>query len=148
MQVQNTFRQNEILFYALLVGQVLVGGMLRFVLLDSNRSASSEYSTIVTIVLITCFVLTLFFRKRASDTIPLTASPAEKMDHFRKYLILQAAFLEGANMIILLLAFMDNNSKYLPWFVVGVVGFLTLRPNKLKFQEEYKMTPAEFEQVK
>lgn len=143
----NTFRQNEIIFYALLAGQVFIGLVLRFALMQPDSGTAGEYGTIIPIAVAAGIALSFFFRKRAADTIPETGTPTEKINHYRLYFILQVAVLEGANLIALVLAFLDNNARALLWFALGVVAFLALRPNKAKFQADYNLSMAEMDEI-
>jgi len=147
MQPKATFRQNEIMYYAMLAAQLLIALMMRFVLIQPDHSSSDDYSVIIPIILGVGIAMSFFFRNRAADTIPLTGTPTEKLNHYRRYLILQAAILEGCNLIIILLAMMDNNPRSFLWFVPGILVFLTLRPNKLNFLNDYQLSQTDLDRL-
>lgn len=147
MYTLDSFKQIDIMFFAMLAGQVLVGLLLRFVLMVPERSMTDNFGWLAPIIVSVGIALALVFRRTGSVSAPKQGSISEKFHHYRKHLLLQLAALEIANIMALLLSILDNNPKTFYWFVLGVLFFLTLRPNKLKIQEDYNLSPSEMEQM-
>lgn len=146
MDAPITFRQNVILYYAMLAGQLLFVLIIRFVFIKPERGISTEFSTLIPIIVAAGVVLALFVKRKGSESALKNGTLSEKMDHYRRYLIVQLALLEGANLLALVLSFLDNNPKSLLWFYLGLLVFLTLRPNRQKFQSDYNLSQSEMEQ--
>lgn len=150
MNQKRNFSQLQILFYALLAGQVLMGAALWFLM--KNRTAQEGhdadlYRLIVPVVVIGGVVVSLLIRRMMKRQAASLTTLQEKVEHFWKMWILRAAIQEGGNLMAAVLAFIAGSTYLLLWFVIGVAAFLLLRPSLFAFGNDYDVEGPDLEKL-
>lgn len=141
----NLFKQTQIVYIGLLLGQVLMGVILFFLLQKMERELSAEFpfNYIIPGAVVFGIIAAQFFQRKQSESIPTSGSLEEKMAHFRKWGIMKWAVAEGGNLISLILTFLFGNIVSYLWFGIGVVMFAFLRPTLDKFATDYQLSQKE-----
>jgi len=146
-------QQMNILHLALLGGQLMIFVMLYF-FLDSPQASEKTtkvagelggvkgvFPIVYAIVVSTAFQL---YNKRKKIGQKLQGSLMEKLAHYRVSFILRAAFIEGANLLVLLLYFFFAKTMlFLVMFASGIVIFLLIRPTANRIIEDYQLSGSE-----
>ena len=147
MATQNqpaTFKQTQIAYYAMFMGQAFIALMIFYLMQESNGNApESPFDIIIPGAVVIGFAASYFIAQQRKNGIPVNGSVQEKIDHYRTTSIMKWAIMEGGNLISLVLTFVMANTNYLMWFGLGLAAFVLLRPAKDKFMEEYQINNAE-----
>ena len=148
-QQPTTFKTVQILFYALLGGQLFFGLVIFFLMKNdlADRSVESPYHIIIPMAVVLGIAASRMIWQKQKGGIPLKASAKEKIEHYRRALVMRAAIAEGANLIALLFTFSFATIPYLLWFGLGIATFALLRPTLDGFSQEYQLTQNEIEEV-
>jgi len=147
------FRSINILYLAMLAGQVMIAGVLYFVgtgseTVDSNALVKGGIDSMV-IIGISIFVAAVsasfvLFNKRKVEGSGLQGSLMDKLRHYRSSFVLRAALLEGPNlMMIVFYFFLKSNIVFLLLFAVGIVLFLMIRPTVDRITQDYQLSGME-----
>lgn len=147
MNAKELFYQINILYYALLAGQILFCIIILFALLDPETRQSgwpeAPFGLIVPILLASIIPIVFFINNRqlsqATDQKDLPAKAA----HYRTLVLLRSALIEGANLFCLVALLLENNSTFLIFFGAGLLLFLYFRPSVNEFLQHYQLSGAE-----
>lgn len=144
-QKPNLFKQTQILYFALLLGQVLMGVMLFMLMKGRPADAPVDFpfNYIIPAAVVLGIVASQLFHRKQNASIPTSAPLDEKLAHFRKWGIMKWAVAEGGNLLSLILTFLLGNITTYVWFGVGVVMFAFLRPTLDKFASDYQLSQKE-----
>ena len=139
-----SFKQIQILYYALFMGQAFMA-LVIFYLMQEGYENSPEFpfDIIIPGAVVMGFAISYFIGQQRKNDIPVNGNMQEKLDHYRTTNILKWAILEGGNLISLILTFVMASTNYLLWFGLGLAAFVLLRPAKDKFMEEYQVKSRE-----
>ncbi len=145
------FQQLNVLYYALLVGQVLFAAVVYFLLsndmTDHALPDASLFQWLVPpVIMAGAGAAYLLNRQRQAQLDQLADLPA-KTDHYRSSVIIRSALMEGANLFAVIAALIDVNMTYLFYFAVGLLAFIYFRPSKDEFSSAYDLSAAEREQL-
>ena len=145
------FQQLNVLYYALLGGQLLFAGVVYFLLSNDMTAhappAASVFQWLVPpVILAGAGAAYLLNRRRQAQLYQLTDLPG-KADHYRNSVIIRSALMEGANLFAVIAALIDVNMTYLLYFAVGLLAFVYFRPSKEEFSSAYDLNAAEREQL-
>lgn len=134
------FKTLKLLFYFLLAGQILFGGVVWWMLQNQleKKHFFSNYGFLAAIILgwmtVSAFVL---YRQRLRRGVQLPSLPM-KLSHYRTSSIFRWAMLEMGNLAVIIIAFMELNSQLMLLFLVGMAVFLLTIPSEEVFEREYK----------
>lgn len=133
-----TFKSTQILYWAMFLGQFLMGVVLFYVVGAADQIPSSPFDLIIPAAPILGFAASFFMGQQRKSTIPDQNAPMlEKLEHYRTSNIIKYALAEGGNLICLVLTFIMANETYFIWYGLGLAGFVLLRPNKEQFKTDY-----------
>jgi hypothetical protein len=145
----NPFKQTQIIYFGLLIGQVLMGVLLFLLMqkMELERSVESPFNLIIPGAVAVGIIASQFLQRKQTESLPISASIGQKLEHFRKWGIMKWAVAEGGNLLSLVLTFLFGNITTYIWFGVGVVMFAFLRPTLDKFANDYQISQTEREQL-
>ena len=143
----NDFKGINILYYALVAGQILIALVMSYLMIDSEKTFSWEMSNpfhlIAPILMLSCISIGSFlFTKKMEEGKNLNGLN-EKLEHYRASIILRSTLLEGANLICIIFFFLEQNYFFLMLFFIGFGAFLLVRPSADFFKEKYKLNEEE-----
>ena len=153
---KGSFKQLDILFMALLAGQILLCVILYFLAGNGeNRSdasamnweLSNTFVLVVMALLPGAYVLSrmIYLRRRAEGALLLGLQ--RKIEHYRATVVIQMAVLEGVNLIALVFFFLQGSLVLLLFFALGLIFFLQVRPSLERFSDDYEISVAEKQQL-
>lgn len=146
---QSAFRNTSLIFYALLLGQLLFGAVVYYLLATTpGREFGdavdllpplSPYLVLAAVALPAHFLNRLRRNQGASLTGPL----GSKILHYRTTVLLRSAVLEAGNILILTFILLTFASSYWFAFAIGIGLFLLARPSREEFLSIYPLTTEE-----
>lgn len=145
-----SYKQIQILFFALLAGQVMIGAVIYFLLITGEfapKTGENMFNYIVPVVVLGSVAASVFINRHVGQRAGEQAGLQEKLLHYRTRNILRWAVLQGGNMIALVLAALEGDTLLLFWFAFGVMAFAVMRPSLDKFREEYQLTNTERQEL-
>ncbi|MBI5914858.1 MAG: hypothetical protein HY842_05735 [Bacteroidetes bacterium] len=145
-----TFKQIQILFFALLAGQVMIGAVLFFVLtIDGVESSAggSVFKFIIPVAVFGSISASVFINRYFGEQAGTQANLQAKLQHFRTRNLFRWAVQEAGNLVAIVLAALDANTLLMFWFAFGAMAFAMARPSLDKFLEEYQLTNAERQEL-
>lgn len=144
MNQPTTFKHLQIIYFALLLGQVFMGLVIFFLMKDQAAgTVEVPFNFIIPGAVIFGIIGSQFLQRKQNGSIPTSGTPDEKFAHFRKWGIMKWAIAEGGNLLSLVLTFIMGNMTTYTWFGVGLVMFAFLRPTLDKFATDYQLSPNE-----
>ncbi|MEZ4961664.1 MAG: hypothetical protein R2830_17680 [Saprospiraceae bacterium] len=144
------FKTLIIIYVAMLVGQLLFGGLIWWLLQQQETKSAGIFSGsgLLVMLVVGCAALIslILNRSRSEKGADLKGLP-QKLMHYRTTCIFRWAFLEMGNMVAIIFAFLDQNSTLLLFFALGIGLFLLARPSNVQFAEMYHLTPNEEQEI-
>lgn len=137
ISIKDHLKNLNVLYLALIAGQVLICGIFLFLTIQGKEEATSHYifiGPLLSIATITAAFMLYNTHKKQAKKIK---DEDEKLLHHRSTNIIRWALLEGGNLINVILFFLEGNYIYLLFFAMGLLAFLMLRPTEKAFKEEY-----------
>jgi hypothetical protein len=146
------FQQLRILYFALLAGQL---GFLFVIFMLKGQPSRMGLLTLdnplpllsVGLMFVAVLVAYGLNEKRKALGAQSGGNLAEKAEHYRSVIIFRCALTEAANMVALVLAFLNGDGIFFLVFAAGVVAFLYFRPDVREFLRDYNLKPAEYREV-
>ncbi len=147
VSTQNDFKANYIIYYALVAGQVLIALVVSYLLIGSEITfdwdMSNPFHLIAPIFILSCISMSSFlFTKKMEEAKSITGL-FPKLEHYRSAIILRSAIMEGANLVCIMIFFLEQNYFFLLLFSIGLGVFLLVRPSEEMFREKYRLTEEE-----
>lgn len=147
MNTKELFRQINILYFALLAGQILFCTVVVFAILDPETRQTgwpeAPFGLLVPVLLAGIIPLVFFINNRQLQQAPAQENLSAKIGHYRTLVILRSALIEGANLFCLVVLLLENNSTFLIFFGAGLLLFLYFRPSVNEFLQHYQLSGAE-----
>ena len=146
MKQPTTFKSIYTLFSVLLVGQVFLAVVIAFLIPEleiDNVLRFTQRSMIVLATLVGAGLASfLVYRRRIKQGASLTGLPV-KLEHYRASNIIRWAILEGVNLLIIVIAFLESYPRMLWFLAPGLAIFLRTSPSKEGFINDYQLTAQE-----
>lgn len=142
---KEVFKSTQILYLALLMGQMLFAGVVYFLLTPDNlnevtTAPSSIFQNILPFVMVSSIGLAFYLYKIRLQQVPSMQDLSEKITHHRTTNIIRWAFIEGANFFALVVAMLEGTPFYLIYFGLGLLVFVFMRPTVNGFAKDYNLT--------
>jgi len=135
------------MYAALLIGQVLFFLIILYVVWGSIGSSGIlplDYNT--QLMLAAAGLIGVFFGARAIGNLFRDQALAkkqdvhEKLNTYRKSLILRWVLAESINIMILIIALLEQNQTLLLFFGLGILVFLSFKPSPTAFAQAYSLS--------
>jgi len=138
-----------IIFYALLIGQLLFFAFVFWFSGSENFTANKELDEIFQIVVpIFGFAMMIFSRFLYNKNISSVDEKEDaiiKVGKYRTFKIIQWAQVEGASMLSLVALMLTGNHLYSAVFIFLIGYFFLVKPSKGNFANEMKLNSADAE---
>lgn len=150
-------KQMNILYLAMLVGQVMIFVTLYFINQNEEKTFNLDMNAIKDPIFLIALVIAggaamasiFIYTKRKEQGAKLSGTLMEKLGHYRQSLITRIALLEGSNLgMILFYFFIKTNVIFLFFFVLGLLLFLQARPTVDRIVQDYQLSDAEQNQLR
>ena len=131
------FNQLNIIFLSMLAGQVLLLGIIHFVV---GVSPDQDDSMIIIIPVILASAMVgayMIYQNRKGQAAELETLE-EKVAHYRSSAMLRLALMEGAVLLSIIAYFLEGNTMYLSYIAVGIMTFGYYRPSEAEFEKDYE----------
>lgn len=140
---KKSFQSTQVIYYALLAGQLLFATIIILVINQPTGAFKIELSDTFTLisVLATVSVLALsnFIYNRQIMRASHMDTLAQVLPHLTTTTILRAAPIEGVNLLNLVFLMMTNNPFFLLPFALGILIFLSVRPTIDLLRRDYNL---------
>lgn len=145
----------QILYTALLVGQVLFLIITSVLIFSGNFSADSSLGQYLFQISIVCIVIglagyfagTALFRKKLEQLNNSSKSLMEKLNDYRGISITRWALSEFATLFSIVMVFVAGSPALLAVAILLIVLFLTIRPSLSKAASDLNVSEMEIEQM-
>lgn len=145
------FQQLNILYLALLAGQLLFCGVAYFLIYnnmtDHQPPDDALFKTLVPLFILGGAGAAYFLNRRRQVQGGELDSLEAKAQHYRSSVIIRSALMEGANLFAIVAGLLQQDLLYLLYFAVGVLAFVYFRPSKQNFIREYELSGREIEEL-
>lgn len=153
--IPEQFRANQIIWLALLAGQILMAMVFVFLISQTEGGLNfgkigdpvSMFLMIAIVLSVSCTALSFFMYNKRKEEIPSLKNLDEKIMHFRSTFILRASLLNGATMVCLIFMFMEENLLYLILALILMSILTRVRPTVDQFKNDYPLTSSERNQL-
>lgn len=143
--VEQFLRSITIIYFALLMGQILLVGTFTFLKLGLGITSTEDigelkfiFQIIIPVGLIFGFGMGQFLMNKRLPSIR-QLSFTEKLNQYRSLLIIRCALLEGFILFAAVVYYLSDDYIFLGYVFLGVMGFLFLRPTRFKLQEDLEI---------
>lgn len=145
--MKTTFKQINVLYLALLAGQVMFAVTVLYVggIPKSLGQLNFDQPMLLMSIAVTFFSIIAAYsinEKRKTAGAQL-GSFDEKLEHYRGVVIVRCALTEGANLMALVMAMLSKEGFFFVLFGVGLLAFLYFRPSVPEFSRSYHLRPEE-----
>lgn len=127
--MKTDFKNLQIIFLALLIGQIAFAVVANFVITDSEITDTGMLIYLVPVVMITGILAGNYIFNSNLKKISTEKTTEEKFQEYRKYALLRWALMEGGNLLAVAAAIVEAKTLYFALFAVGIVFFAMTRPN-------------------
>ena len=143
MDVQQEFKSLNIIWLALTIGPILMAGALIIPSLPLEQPEDGVFDFILPLVFFSAIGIGYLMHQRRLGTAISVKGLQEQFNHYRTGSIISLALIEGANIVTVLFTFLGGNLNNLLYLAIGLLAMLYFRPNMIKFQQEYELTPED-----
>lgn len=146
------FRSIQIIFAALLLGQLIFAGVVYFLIQSGEFPPQAEngklFANLILVVLAAsvgaAWLLNQFLGSRAIQEGDLRL----KLGRYQQRVLLRLALIEGGNLMGIILTLLTGNVQNLAYMVLGLAMFLLFRPNIGELARDYGLSTQEEEEVR
>jgi hypothetical protein len=142
-------RSLQILFFALLSGQILVCTILYFIweIPPTTEEESDLWLKIASVATIALLGLGMFLRKKNVEQARTQTNLEDKKARYRAALVLQWALTESATMLNVVVFCMTSNMSALSVAAAVILFFAMLMPTRGKLVDELELNFSEQNQL-
>ena len=152
--MKDHFRNLNLMFAALSLGQILFLVIILYVLwgdMSKTNTLGIDQQTLLMIgaaaflgIAYAARGLGNYFRNKAVNE---KQALEQKVSTYRTSLILRWALVEGFNLFVLIIAFLQEDKTLLFLFGAGLIVFFSLKPSATAFAEAYELSLQEENQI-
>ena len=150
MNVQENFKQLDVIYFALLAGQILFAGVSIF-LNDFRMEMGIENNIFLYIIPLMGFGVILLDGwiqgKRKEEAAKMETGLDEKIMHYRQTTLIRSALIEGVNLLAIVGYFLTSNLYLLVFLGLGLLLFLQVKPSKAHFIKLYKLASSDRDSI-
>ncbi len=132
-------KQTNIIYLALLAGQVLLAVVIYLLLIDPEKGVQDGrlYQWLVPLVIVGVVVAARAFDNWYLNQAKPSQDQQYKERHYVGRVIMRLAIVEGGNLLALMVAIITNNPLYILFCGMGLGVFYFFRPKASEFEEQY-----------
>jgi len=134
------FKQLQLIFFALLAGQVVFAGVVYYTISQSLAQTSEMpmFTYLIPLVLLSAVAMSYFLNKQLKAQASEQKTEDEKSIHYKRRVILRAAILEGGNLMAIIAVLITGQMYFMLYFLLGIIIFYFFRPTEQEMQEDYQ----------
>jgi hypothetical protein len=137
MENTNTnIKQLIIIYFALIMGQVLFASVVYFIM-GEESSSDSFFGLVVPILSISTIGLSYFFYNKRKESGRNLKSLSGKINHYKVSNFIRFALMEGGNLFALVAVLLTNSMYFYLFFGLGMAAFLMAKPSQEGFINDY-----------
>ncbi len=140
------FRQLQVLFFAMVIGQLLFMAVVIFLLWEGGLAPSYLLGEYEDLMIAGAYVAGMIFMSRFIDSMwkkqiaTMQRLQRSSFGHYRSTVILRLAILEGAGLLTIILAMVTRNPVLFLATALGLMAFWTAQPREQEFTDRYDKT--------
>lgn len=132
------FKKLQLIFYALVGGQLLFAGVVFFMLQQQQEFADMPYfSILVPAAVLGGAFLGYYLSNQLRVSAAEQQTEEDQLLHYRRRVILRLALTEGGNIIALVGALLTGNTTFFLFFALGMTIFFYFRPSLVEMANDY-----------
>jgi hypothetical protein len=136
----------NIIFLGFILGQIALAAVFSYLVNTNGTSDAGEDSglgMILPFIVIGAFgaAYTVYNSRKATGAA--IENLEEKVGHYVQSALLRLSVMEGANLMVLVLMYVQNDLSYLTYFALGLLGFLYFRPSRNQLINDYELSVSE-----
>lgn len=143
MNKLNFLKLNQLIFIALLMGMLVFGAIAFFLNKDQAQlsiNTQDPFTFIAPVLLVAGIFAGNFIYKKLLSQIRNAKNLQQKVGVYTSSSIIRYALIEGPVLFSIVAFLISANSFFLIFTVVGILYFLTLKPNPDKIAREADLT--------
>lgn len=138
--MKNDFKNLQIIFLGLLLGQIAFAVVANFMITDIAITDTGALIYLVPAVIIVGIVAgNYIFNLNLKKTISKETSLEEKFGEYRKNAIVRWAMMEMGNLLAIVAAIIEGKTLYFALFAIGLIFFSMTRPNIIDFSKQFNL---------
>ena len=143
--VATAFKQLNIIYLALITGQLAFASVVYFLSMDEEASGDDlgVLKFIVPILSLVTIGVSYFIYNKLIQKGQAIEGLGEKLAHYRTTNIIRWALVEGGNLFAIVIFLISGETYLLMFFALGFVVFLMYRPSKDGFISNYNLSGSE-----
>lgn len=132
-------RQLQLIFYALVAGQVIFAGVCYYLIENEMFSTQdiAELRLVVPIAVVGAMAISYFLNEQLRQKASTLKSLEAQAAHYKQRVILRLALLEGANLFAIVAYLITGKINFLLFFAVGLLLFYYFRPSEVEMERDY-----------
>lgn len=147
--MKNDFKNLQIIFLALLIGQIAFAIIANFMITDITITDTGALIYLVPAVMIVGIVAgNYIFNSNLKKIIANENSVEDKFGEYRKNSIVRWAMMEMGNLLAIVAALIEGKTLYFALFAVGLIFFAMTRPNIEDFSRQFDLSVEEENKLK
>ena len=147
--MKNNFKNLQIIFLGLLIGQIAFAVIANFMITDIAVSSTSVLVYLVPVVLIVSILSgNYLFNTSRKKVVAQQGNLEEKLKAYRQSALIRWAMMETGNLLAIVATFIEGKTFYFAMFAVGLLFFATTRPSVDDFCRQFEIPDAEKNHLK
>lgn len=139
--MKNDFKNLQIIFLALLIGQIAFAIIANFMITDITITDTGALIYLVPAVMIVGIVAgNYIFNSNLKKIIANENSLEDKFGEYRKNAIVRWAMMEMGNLLAIVAALIEGKTLYFALFAVGLIFFAMTRPSIEDFSRQFDLS--------
>ena len=147
--MKNNFKNLQIIFLGLLIGQIAFAVIANFMITDIAVSSTSVLVYLVPVVMIVSILSgNYLFNISRKKVVAQQGNLEEKLKAYRQSALIRWAMMETGNLLAIVATFIEGKTFYFAMFAVGLLFFATTRPSVDDFCRQFEIPDAEKNHLK
>lgn len=134
------FKQLQLIFFALLAGQVIFAAVVYYAITQSLAQTSEipMFTFLIPVVVLSAVAMSYFLNNVLKSQASAQKTTDEKSIHYRRRVILRSAIMEGGNLMAIIAVLMTGQMYFMLYFLLGIIIFYFFRPTEQEMQQDYQ----------
>lgn len=147
--MKNNFKNLQIIFLGLLIGQIAFAVIANFMITDIAVSSTSVLVYLVPVVMIVSILSgNYLFNISRKKVVAQQGNLEGKLKAYRQSALIRWAMMETGNLLAIVATFIEGKTFYFAMFAVGLLFFATTRPSVDDFCRQFEIPDAEKNHLK
>lgn len=147
--MKNDFKNLQIIFLGLLIGQIAFAIIANFMITDITITDTGALIYIVPSVMVVGIVAgNYIFNSNLKKVVTKENSKENKFSEYRKNSIIRWAMMETGNLLAIVAALIEGKTLYFALFAIGLIFFAMTRPSVEDFSRQLDLSVQEENQLR